>query len=142
MSKKPKEMAFNKSKFLGRYNALENSNFVIASTFISFITNLELGLLQSGGKRHMQQWNPGVDREETIASTKEKGGNHSSNAVTAAGPIYFIWETKEGITSEEFQEFVDGPTGLGFGLNALMNICKPIYASLINGQKPYQKSFS
>ena len=67
---------------------------------------------------------------------------YSANAVTANGPIYCIWETKEGISIEEFQEFIDGPTGPGFGLSALMNICKPIDTSLMNGQTPYPRVFT
>ena len=86
---------------------------------------------------------PGGGWDEAVAVNKEKGFfNHSANAVTANGPIYCIWETKEGISIEEFQEFIDGPTGPGFGLSALMNICKPIDTSLMNGQTPYPRVFS
>ena len=86
---------------------------------------------------------PGGGWDEAVAANKEKGFyNHSANAVTANGPIYCIWETKEWISIEEFQEFIDGPTGPGFGLNALMNICKPIDTSLMNGQTPYPRVFS
>ena len=81
--------------------------------------------------------------DEAVASNKEKWFfNHSANAVSADGPIYFIWEIKEGISIEEFQEFIDGPTGPGLALNALMNICKPIDTSLMNGQTPYPRVFS
>ena len=62
---------------------------------------------------------PGGGWDEAVAANKEKGFyNHSANAVTSDGPVYCIWETKEKITLEEFQEFIDGPTGPGFGLNA------------------------
>jgi len=61
--------------------------------------------------------------------------------VTSDGPIYCIWETKTNITLGEFQEFIDGSTGPGFGLDELINICKQIYTSLMNGQTPYQKVF-
>jgi len=43
--------------------------------------------------------------------------NHSANNVYANGPIYGIMETKEVISIEEFQEFIDGHIGPGFGLN-------------------------
>ena len=36
----------------------------------------------------------------------------------------------------------DGPSGSGFGQDALMNICKPIDTALMNGQKPYPPVFS
>ena len=86
---------------------------------------------------------PGGGWDEAVAANKEKGFfNHSANAVSASGPIYCIWETKEGISIEEFQEFIDGHTGPGFGLNSLMNICKPIDTSLMNGQTPYPRVFT
>jgi len=47
-----------------------------------------------------------------------------------------------GISAEDFQEFIDGPSGPGFGQDALMNICKPIDTSLMNGQTPYSPVFS
>tara|TARA_Y100001968_G_C19074178_1_gene579888 strand:+ start:417 stop:683 length:267 start_codon:yes stop_codon:yes gene_type:complete len=81
--------------------------------------------------------------DNAVAENKEKGFfNHSANAVSADGSIYCIWEVKEGITAQGFQKFVDGPTGAGFGKNALMNICKPIDTSLMNGQTPYPRVFS
>ncbi len=81
--------------------------------------------------------------DESVKANKEKGFfNHSANAVSANGPIYCIWEIKEGISMEEFQTFIDGSTEPGFGLNALMNICKPIDTSLMNGQTPYPRVFS
>ena len=51
--------------------------------------------------------------------------DHSANAITKEGPIYFIWEVKEGISTEEFQKFIDGPSGSGFGIDVLMNVVKP-----------------
>ncbi len=90
----------------------------------------------------MQQWHMEGDGKKLWRQTKKKRGNHSVNAVTSNEAIYCIWETKEGITAEAFQEFIDGPTGPGFGLNALINICKPIDVSLMNGQTPYPRLFS
>ena len=64
---------------------------------------------------------------------KEKGGiKHSANPVTSDVTIYYVGETKEEITTEEFQKFIDGPAGPVIGLNELMNICKPIDVSLMN----------
>jgi len=51
-------------------------------------------------------------------------------------------QLKEGISAEEFQKFIDGPSGPDFGQNALMNIYKPIDTSLMNGQAPYPPVFS
>ena len=49
---------------------------------------------------------------------------------------------KEDISAEDFQEFIDGSSGPGFGLDALMNIIKPIDISLMNGQTRYPPVFS
>ena len=48
---------------------------------------------------------------------------HSANAIT-----------KEGISTEDFQKFIDVASGTGFRIDTLMNICKLIDISLINGQ--------
>ena len=44
------------------------------------------------------------------------------------------------ITSEEFQEFIDGPDGVNFGLGAWMNICREINVELA-GNPPYTRKF-
>ena len=68
---------------------------------------------------------PGCGWEEAVETNKENGFfNHSVNVVNSDGSIYCIWKQKEGINSQEFLECIDGPTGPGFGLNALLNICK------------------
>ena len=86
---------------------------------------------------------PGGGWDEAVAVNKEKAFyNHSANAITVNVPIFCIWETKDGVSSEEFQEFIDGPTGPGFGLSVLMNICKTIDTSLMNGQTPYPRVFA
>ena len=85
---------------------------------------------------------PGGGWDEAVAANKEKGFfNHSAKAVTTKGPLYCIWETKEGISIEEFQEFIDGPSGPGFGLIALMNICKPIDHIINERTNSIPKSF-
>ena len=86
---------------------------------------------------------PGGGWDDAVTANKEKGFyNHSVNAVTKNGPVYCFWEVKEGISAEEFQKFIDGPSGPGFGLDALMNICKPIDTGLMNGQTPYPPVFT
>ena len=85
---------------------------------------------------------PGGGQDDAVAANKEKAFyNHSANAATKTGPMYFFWEVKQVISAEELQEFVDGPSGQGFGQDALMNICKPIYTALMNGQTPYPAFF-
>ena len=81
--------------------------------------------------------------DDALTENKEKGFyKHSANVVTKNGPLYFFWEMKDGISPEEFKQFIDGPYGRGFGQDALMNICKPIDKSLMNGQTPYPPVFS
>ena len=47
--------------------------------------------------------------DEDIAENKDKGfSNHSLNSVTSDGPIYCIGGTKDDISAEEFQEFING----------------------------------
>tara|TARA_B100000214_G_C23696838_1_gene503415 strand:- start:86 stop:265 length:180 start_codon:yes stop_codon:yes gene_type:complete len=57
------------------------------------------------------------DRVRPQQPIKKGFFNHSANNVYANGPIYGIMETKEVISIEEFQEFIDGHIGPGFGLN-------------------------
>jgi len=57
---------------------------------------------------------PGGGWDDVVAVNKEKGFfNHSANAVTKTGPVYFFWEVKEVISAEDFQEFIDGFSVLG-----------------------------
>ena len=84
---------------------------------------------------------PGCGWEEAVETNKENGFfNHSVNVVNSDGPIYCIWKQKEGINSLEFLECIDGPTGPGFGLNALLNICKTYRSSTDEWTKPFSKS--
>ena len=55
--------------------------------------------------------------------------NHCFCPIGPEGPAYCIWEVREDISAEEFQEFIDGPNGVNFGLGAWMNICREINLS-------------
>ena len=37
-----------------------------------------------------------------------------------------MWKVKEGISTEEFEKFIDSPSVPGFVIGALMNICNAI----------------
>ena len=66
--------------------------------------------------------------DDAVKANKEKGFyNHFINAVTKTGPLYCFWEVKEGISAKEFQEFIDGPSGPGFGQDALMKYLRNIF---------------
>ena len=52
-----------------------------------------------------------------VAKNLEAGFyNHAFCPIGPEGPAFCIWEVREGITVEEFQEFIDGPNGVNFGL--------------------------
>ena len=55
--------------------------------------------------------------------------------------IYCIWDSTEEISTEEFQKFINGGPGQGFGIDALMNICESIDISLMDRQTPYPRVF-
>jgi len=79
--------------------------------------------------------------DEAVAKNLEAGFyNHSLCPVGPEGPAFCIWEDREGITAEEFQEFIDGPKGVNFGLGAWMNICREINVEMA-GNPPYPRKF-
>ena len=49
-------------------------------------------------------------RVDVVDTNKKRFFNHSADAVSSNSQIFCIWETKEGINLEEFEEFVNGPT--------------------------------
>ena len=79
---------------------------------------------------------------ENVKSTMEKGFfNHSFMPMAAEGPIYCVWEAKEGISDSEFQDFIDGPDGVNWGLVALNNNVMKLDLALTGGQTPYESKF-
>ena len=66
--------------------------------------------------------------------------NHSFCPIGPDGPAFCIWEVREGISSEEFQELIDVSMGVNFGLAAWMNICREIDVQ-IAGNAPYPRKF-
>ena len=108
---------------------------MIASNFHVVLHEFRAGTSSEWWKTAYAAMSPGGGWDEAIAANKEKGFySHSANSVNSDGPVYCSWETKENITVEEF---FYGPTGPGFGMNALMNICKQIDTSSMNGLTPY-----
>ena len=79
---------------------------------------------------------------ENVQSTMEKGFfNHSFMPMAAEGSIYCVWEAKEGISDSEFQDFIDGPDGVNWGLVALNNNVMKLDLALTGGQTPYESKF-
>ena len=56
------------------------------------------------------------------------------------GPMYGVWEVKEGISASEFQDFIDGPDGVNFGLVALNNNVMQLSLDLTGGQTAYERT--
>ena len=61
--------------------------------------------------------------------------------MAAEGPIYSVWEAKEGILDPEFKDFIDGPDGVNWGLVALNNNVMKLDLALTGGQTPYESKF-
>ena len=59
--------------------------------------------------------------------------------VAQDGPMYCIWEAKEGISESQFQDFIDGPMGPNFGIGAMNNNISKIDLELTGGQAPYER---
>ena len=66
-------------------------------------------------------------------------------SISKEGPMFFIWEAKEGASDSEFQNFIDGPNnaiGVNVGLDhPLNNHCQKIDHDLIGGEGPYPRRF-
>ena len=90
---------------------------------------------KSGGKRHKQLWHQlvaGMSQSPTtykwVFATTRSVPLALKDLLSAAG------EVREGFTAEKFQEFIDGPNGVGFGLGVWINICREI--NLYMARKP------
>ena len=93
-----------------------STNIFLTSTFYIVHHDFKAGKAEKWWETAYAAMLPGGGWDNAVAANKEKGFfNHSANAVTKTGPGYFFWEVKEGISAEDFQEFVDGPSGSRFG---------------------------
>ena len=61
----------------------------------------------------------------------------------ADGPKYCVWKVKvkDGISASEFQDCIDGPDKVNFGLVALNNNVMQLNLELTCGQTPYDRKF-
>ena len=67
--------------------------------------------------------------------------NHSFMPMSQNGPVFCVWEAKDGKTEAEFQEFIDWPDGVNFGLTAMNNNIMKMNLELTGGQTPYERKF-
>ena len=68
--------------------------------------------------------------------------NHSFMPVTQEGPMYCVWEVKDGISESDFQEFIDGLEGVNMGMKSINNNLLKIDLELTGGQTPYERKFA
>ena len=84
----------------------------------------------------------GVAFEENVKLQMDSGFfNHSFMPTSQTGPIYCVWEAKDGKTEADLQEFIDGPDGVNFGLSAMNNNIMKLDLELTGGQTPYERKF-
>ena len=113
----------------------------MASKFFHVHHEFRAGKAQQWWETAQAAMAPGSGWDEAVAKNLEAGFyNHAFCPIGQEGPAFCIWEVREGITAEEFQEFIDGPNGVNFGLAAWMNICKEINVELA-GNPPYPRKF-
>ena len=69
---------------------------------------------------------------------------HTFMPTSKEGPMFCIWEAKEGVLDSDLQNFVNGPDAkcLHMGLDQpLNNHCQKIDHELIGGDGPYPRRF-
>ena len=118
-----------------------NGYLSMASKFFHVHHEFRAGKAQQWWETAQAAMAPGGGWDEAVAKNLKAGFyNHSFCPVGPEGPAFCIWEVREGITAEEFQEFIDGPNGVNFGLGAWMNICREINIEMA-GNPPYPRKF-
>ena len=59
---------------------------------------------------------------EMVANHNALGfNNHTFIPASPEGPVVCVWETKEDMSPEDFQKFIDGPDGPSAGIGAFTN---------------------
>ena len=114
---------------------------LMASKFFHVHHEFRAGKAQQWWETAQAAMAPGGGWDEAVAKNLEAGFyNHSFCPIGHEGPAFCIWEVREGITAEEFQEFIDGPNGVNCGLGAWMNTCREINVEMA-GTPPYPRKF-
>ena len=81
----------------------------MASKFFHVHHEFRAGKAQQWWETAQAAMAPGGGWDEAVAKNLEAGFyNHSFSPIGPEGPAFCIWEVREGITAEEFQEFIDG----------------------------------
>ena len=85
-------------------------------------------------------------KQKTHLENQNKAGVYCHTFMPTAkeGPMFCIWEAKEGVSDSDLQNFVDGTDAIGvhMGLDQpLNNHCQKINHDLIGGDGPYPRRF-
>ena len=129
------------SKFVHCPQNTVKTDWTMASKFFHVHHEFRAGKAQKWWETAKAAMAPGGGWDDAVAKNLEAGFyNHAFCPIGPEGPAYCIWEVREGITAEDFQEFIDGPNGVNFGLGAWMNICKEINVEMA-GNPPYPRKF-
>ena len=116
-------------------------HWLMASRFFHVQHEFRAGKAQQWWETAQAAMAPGGGWDDAVIRNMEAGFyNHCFCPVGPEGPAFCIWEVREGITAEQFQDFIDGPNGVNFGLGAWMNICREINVELA-GNPPYPRKF-
>ena len=113
----------------------------MASKFFHVHHEFRAGKAQQWWDAAQKAMAPGGDWDDAVANNLKAGFyNHCFCPIGPEGPAFCIWEVRVGTTAQQFQDFIDGPNGVNFGLGAWMNICKEINVELA-GNPPYPRKF-
>ena len=109
--------------------------------FSTFIMSSALAKPSSGGRLRKQRWLQVVVGMRQSPKTWKRASITIRSVLLDQKVLPFAsGKVREGITAEEFQDFIDGPNGVNFGLGAWMNICREINVELA-GTPPYPRKF-
>ena len=68
--------------------------------------------------------------------------NHCFMPMSKDGPMYCVWEVKDGVSATNFQDFLDSPGGVErTGCKTINNVVMKVDLELTGGAQPYERKF-
>ena len=68
--------------------------------------------------------------------------NHCFKPISKDGPMYCVWEVKDGVSATNFQYFLDSPGGVErTGCKTINNVVMKVDLELTGGAPPYERKF-
>ena len=59
------------------------------------------------------------------------------------GPMYCVWEVKDGVSATNFQDYLDSPGGVeSTGCKTINNVVMKVDLELTGGVPPYERKFA